>query len=63
MEVIGVGLQAIGKAVGSVAFWWAMVYIVGLVCKTMLIYEDKMTVAEGKDWFSFFKRKDKGSRL
>lgn len=57
MEVIGIGLHAIGKAVGSVAYAWA---IVGLATKTFLICEGKMTVEEGKDWFSFFKKKDRG---
>lgn len=53
MEAIGLGLQAIGKAVGSCATAFAMVYIVGIGCKTFLIYTGKATGDTLKDWFKF----------
>lgn len=60
MEAIGLGLQAFGKSIGTCATAFASVYIVGILCKTFLIYTSKATVESFKDWFKF---RDKGGRL
>lgn len=60
VETIGVGLQAIGHAVGACATAYALVYIVGIASKTFLIYTGKATNDSLKDWFRF---KDKSGRL
>ena len=53
MEAIGLGLQAIGKSIGTCATALALVYIVGIGCKTFLIYTGKASVDAFKDWFKF----------
>ena len=53
MEAIGLGLQAIGKSIGTCAAAFAWVYIVGIGCKTFLIYTGKAPIDAFKDWFKF----------
>ena len=53
MEIIGNGLIAIGKAIGSVASAWATIYVVGIGTKTFLIYTGRAKNEELKDWFNF----------
>ena len=53
MEAIGLGLQAIGKSIGTCAAAFGWVYIVGIGCKTFLIYTGKAPVDAFKDWFKF----------
>lgn len=60
MEAVGLGLQAFGKSIGTCARSIASVYIVGIICKTFLIYTGKATVENFKDWF---KCREKGGRL
>lgn len=59
MEIIGEGLKAIGSAVGAWATAFGFVYVIGIVCKTFLIYTDKGTPENLKDWFKFFKEKNR----
>ena len=59
MDAIGMGLQAIGKAIGAWATAYAFIYIAGIGTKTFLIYTGKAKIDEMKDWFNFFKKKDK----
>ena len=59
MEAVGMGLQAIGKAIGVWATAYAFIYIAGIGTKTFLIYTEKAKIDEMKDWFNFFKKKDK----
>ena len=53
MEILGQGLIAIGEAIGDIAAAVGMIYIVGIVAKTFLIYTDKVELNELKDWFKF----------
>ena len=53
MEAIGLGLQALGKSIGTYATALAFVYIVGIGCKTFLIYTGKASIDSFKDWFKF----------
>ena len=53
MELIGQGLIAIGEAVGDIAAAVGMIYIVGIVTKTFLIFTEKVKVEDLKDWFKF----------
>ena len=57
MEVIGLGLQAIGSAIGAWATAFGFIYVVGILSKTFLIFMDKGTNEDFKDWFSMFKGK------
>ena len=41
MEVIGLGLQAIGSAVGAWATAFGFIYVVGILSKTFNIYEQR----------------------
>ena len=49
MEAIGMGLQAIGKAIGAWAIAYASIYIAGIGTKTFLIYTGKAKMDEMKD--------------
>ena len=60
MEAIGMGLQAIGKAIGAWATAYAFIYIAGIGTKTFLIYTGKAPIEAFKDWFKF---RDGGGRL
>lgn len=62
MEIIGEGLKAIGSAVGAIATAYAFIYIAGIGTKTFLIYTEKATAEEMKNWFDFVK-KGGGSKL
>ena len=53
MEALGLGLQALGKSIGTCATALAFVYIVGIGCKTFLIYTGKASIDSFKDWFKF----------
>lgn len=53
MEAFGLGLQALGKSIGTCATALAFVYIVGIGCKTFLIYTGKASIDSFKDWFKF----------
>ena len=53
MELIGQGLIAIGEAIGDIAAAIGMIYIVGIVTKTFLIFMDKVEIEDLKDWFKF----------
>ena len=53
MEALGLGLEALGKSIGICARSFAMIYIVGIGCKTFLIYTGKASMDSFKDWFKF----------
>ena len=53
MEALGMGLAALGKSIGTCAVSFAFVYIVGIGCKTFLIYTGKAKMDEFKNWFKF----------
>lgn len=42
MEAIGLGLEAIGGAIGAVAGWAGFVCVVGIAALTFLVYTDKV---------------------
>lgn len=50
-------MEAIGKSIGTCAAAFACVYVVGIACKTFLIFTDKGDVADFKDCFKFWDRK------
>lgn len=60
MEALGLGLQSLGKSIGTVAVSIGWIYVVGIGCKTFLIYTGKARIEDFKDWFKF---KDKSGRL
>ena len=53
MEALGMGLAALGKSIGTCAVSFAFVYIVGIGCKTFLIYTGKAKMDEFKTWVKF----------
>lgn len=53
MEALGLGLEALGKSIGICARSFAMIYIIGIGCKTFLIYSGKASIDSFKDWFKF----------
>lgn len=57
METIGLGLQAIGSAVGAWATAFGFIYVVGILSKTFLIYTDKGKESDFKNWFNMFGNK------
>jgi hypothetical protein len=44
-------IRALGKSIGICARSFAMIYIVGIGCKTFLIYTGKASMESFKDWF------------
>lgn len=59
MEIIAAGLEAVGRAIAAVAWSTGLVYIVGIGTKTWLITNGDARPEELKDWFNFYKRKNK----
>lgn len=55
MEVLGIGLQALGSAIGAVAASMSIVCVVGIMSTAVLIYFEKITIADLKELF----KKDK----
>ena len=53
MEAIGLGLQAIGRSIGTCAMALAWIYVVGIGTKTFLIYTGKATAEDLKNWCKF----------
>ena len=60
MEAIGLGLQAIGKSIGTCAIALAWLYVVGIGTKTFLIYTGKATAGDLKNWFKFRDKNNNG---
>ena len=60
MEALGLGLQSLRKSIGTVAVSIGWIYVIGIGCKTVLIYTGKARIEDFKDWFKF---KDKSGRL
>lgn len=60
MEALGLGLQSLGKSIGTVAVSIGWIYVVGIGCKTFLIYTEKARIEDFKDWFKF---KDKSGKI
>ena len=53
VAAVTVGGKALGKSIGTCATALAFVYIVGIGCKTFLIYTGKASIDSFKDWFKF----------
>lgn len=51
MEVLGIGLQALGSAIGTVVVSVSTVCVVGIISAAVLIYSNKMTIADLKELF------------
>jgi hypothetical protein len=56
MEAIGLGLEALGHAVGAWATAFGFIYVVGILSKTFLIYMDKAKIEDFKNWFKFWEK-------
>ena len=56
MEAIDLGLQAFGHAVGVWATAFGMIYVIGILSKTFLIYMDKAKIEDFKSWFKFWEK-------
>lgn len=54
MEILGLGLQAIGSAVGAWATAFGFIYVVGILSKTFLIFMNKGKNEDFKNWFNMF---------
>lgn len=53
MEILGLGLQALGSAISAWATAFGFVYIIGILSKTFLIFMDKGKHEDFKNWFKF----------
>lgn len=51
MEALGIGLEAIGSAIGAIAGWSAAVCIVGIIAVSVLIYNESITLDDLKQLF------------
>lgn len=60
MEIIGEGLKALGGACTAWAVAYIFIYGIGCLCKTFLIYNDKATPENLKDWYKFFRDRKGG---
>ena len=49
MEAVGIGLQALGSAIGAIAGWTSTVFIVGIAATTILLYTKTITIADLKE--------------
>ena len=58
MEIVGEGLKALGYAVGAWATAYGFIYSIGIIAKTFLIYTEKATNEQLKNWFDFKLRKE-----
>jgi hypothetical protein len=53
MEVLGLGLQALGSAIAAVAGWAGFTAVAGIAAVTLLVYTEKATLDDIK---KFLKR-------
>lgn len=60
MEIIGEGLIAIGQAISAFAWATALVYIAGIVSKTILVMNGNAKPEDLKSWtdLQIWKKKD-----
>ena len=49
MEAVGIGLQALGSAIGAIAGWTRTVFIVGIAATAILLYTKTITIADLKE--------------
>jgi len=57
MEVIGVGLTALGSAIAAIAGWTGFTVIIGTAAITFLIYTDKIPMEKIEQFLENRKRK------
>ena len=48
MEAIGIGIEALGNAIGAIIMWPCLVQISGIGAAAFLIYTDKIKVEDVK---------------
>lgn len=48
MEAIGIGIEALGNAIGAIVMWPCLVHIAGIGVAAFLIYTDKIKVEDIK---------------
>lgn len=56
MEVIARGLEILDNAIGVISCWAGLVCLASIAALTCLIYTDKLTLEQLKDFFSKDKR-------
>lgn len=63
MEIIATALEVFGRAVSAIAWSICLIYIVGIITKTVLIMNADADPEELKDWlnFGFFNGRKNGS--
>ena len=52
MEAIGMGIVALGKAIGSIAAWGGLSIISAVMVSAFLIYTDKISLDDIKSFFN-----------
>lgn len=50
MEALGQGLASIGNALGIIGGWIGFVCVIGIAASTFLIYTEKITLEQLKDF-------------
>ena len=50
MEAIGIGIEALGNAIGAIIMWPCLVQISGIGAAAFLIYTDKIKVEDVKNF-------------
>lgn len=50
MEAIGIGIEAIGNAIGAIVMWPCLVQVAGIGAAAFLIYTDKIKVEDVKNF-------------
>lgn len=48
MEAIGIGIEALGNAIGAIVMWPCLVQVAGIGAAAFLIYTDKIKVEDIK---------------
>lgn len=59
MEAIGIGIEALGNAIGAIVMWPCLVQVTGIGAAAFLIYTDKIKVEDIKH---FIIRKENNQR-
>ena len=50
MEAIGIGIEAVGNAIGAIVMWPCLVQVAGIGAAAFLIYTDKIKVEDVKNF-------------
>ena len=50
MEAIGIGIEAVGNAIGAIVMWPCLVQVAGIGAAAFIIYTDKIKVEDVKNF-------------